>query len=94
VHWQRAAEIAAQQSFDQALAVAREQGAKLWELQAATSYARLLVDQGKPTEADALLSPIYAWFTEGFDTRPLREAKAVLDSLRSATCSREKGEIG
>ncbi|MBV8457063.1 MAG: hypothetical protein JO122_10670 [Acetobacteraceae bacterium] len=83
-HRQRGAEIAAQQSFDQALAVARGQDAKLWELQAVTSYARLLVDQGKPAEADTLLSPIYASFTEGFDTVPLREAKAVLDSLRSA----------
>ena len=86
-HRQRGAELAAQQSFGQALAVARGQGAKLWELQAATSYARLLVDQGKSAEADALLSPIYAWFTEGFDTLPLREAKTVLDSLRSAMCS-------
>jgi tetratricopeptide (TPR) repeat protein len=86
-HRQRGNEIAAQQSFDQAFAVARGQGAKLWELQAATSYARSLRDQGKPAEADALLSPIYAWFTEGFDTVPLREAKAVLNSLRSATCN-------
>jgi predicted ATPase len=94
-HRQRGAEIAAQQSFDQALAVARGQGAKLWELQAATSYARSLRDHGKPAEADALLSPIYAWFTEGFDTLPLREAKAVLDSLRSAMSSaREEREVG
>ncbi len=94
-HRQRGAEIAAKQAFDRALAVARGQGAKLWELHAATSYARSLRDQGKPAEADALLSPIYASFTEGFDTLPLREAKAVLDSLRSAICAaREKHEIG
>jgi tetratricopeptide (TPR) repeat protein len=80
-HRQPAAEAAAHQSFELALAVARDQGAKLWELNAATSYARLLQGQGKPAEAHALLAPVYAWFTEGFDTLPLREAKAVLDEL-------------
>jgi predicted ATPase len=77
-HRQRAAEAAARQSFEKALAVARGQDAKLWELQAATSYARSLRDQGKPAEAHVLLSPAYAWFSEGFDTVPLREAKGLL----------------
>jgi class 3 adenylate cyclase/predicted ATPase len=80
-HRQRSAAAAAQQSFDQALAVARHQGAKLWELQAATGLARLLLDQRKPAEAHVLLSPVYTWFSEGFDTLPLREAKSLLHEL-------------
>jgi tetratricopeptide (TPR) repeat protein len=84
-HLQRGAAAAAQHCFEQALAVARSQGAKLWELQATTSLARLLRDQGKPADAGALLAPVYAWFTEGFDTVPLRDAKAVIDEL--AGCS-------
>jgi predicted ATPase len=72
---------AAEQSFRQALAVARDQGARLWELNAATSYARLLDDQGEREQAYALLAPIYGWFTEGFATAPLRRAKVLLDEL-------------
>ena len=64
--------------FEQALAVARRQQAKSWELRAATSMARLWRDQGKPRQARELLAPIYGWFTEGFDTLDLKEAKALL----------------
>jgi predicted ATPase len=64
-----------------ALTVAEEQRAKLWELRASTSLARLWRDQGKRTEARDLLAPIYGWFTEGFDTPDLKEAKALLDEL-------------
>jgi class 3 adenylate cyclase/tetratricopeptide (TPR) repeat protein len=65
--------------FERALAVARHQQAKSWELRAAMSMARLWRDQGKPQQARELLAPIYNWFTEGFDTRDLKEAKALLE---------------
>jgi D-alanyl-D-alanine carboxypeptidase len=65
--------------FERALAVARKQQAKSWELRAAMSMARLWRDQGKRDEARALLAPVYGWFTEGFDTLDLKEAKALLD---------------
>jgi class 3 adenylate cyclase/predicted ATPase len=71
----------AQAYFGRALAVARQQQAKSWELRAATSMARLWRDQGTPEEARELLAPVYDWFTEGFDTRDLKEAKALLDDL-------------
>jgi tetratricopeptide (TPR) repeat protein len=71
----------AERSYHQALAVARQQSAKLFELRAATSLARLWRDQGKRTEARDLLAPIYGWFTEGFDTPVLQDAKALLDQL-------------
>jgi tetratricopeptide (TPR) repeat protein len=64
-----------------ALEIAREQEAKWFELRAATSLARLLHDQGRRDEARALLRPLYAWFTEGFDTADLKDAKALLDEL-------------
>ncbi len=67
--------------FDRALTIAREQQAKSWELRAAMSMARLWRDQGKRDEARELLAPVYGWFTEGFDTRDLKEAKALLDEL-------------
>jgi predicted ATPase len=73
----------AQAFFEQALAVARQQQAKSWELRAATSMARLWRDQGKPQQARELLAPIYGWFTEGFDTLDLKEARALLDKLAS-----------
>jgi class 3 adenylate cyclase/predicted ATPase len=69
--------------FKRALAVAREQQAKSWELRAAMSMARLWRDQGKRDEARELLAPVYGWFTEGFDTRDLKEAKALLEELAS-----------
>jgi tetratricopeptide (TPR) repeat protein len=71
----------AEASFQQALALAREQQAKLWELRAATSLARLWRDQGKRQRARELLAPVYNWFTEGFDTLDLKEAKALLAEL-------------
>ena len=71
----------AQTHFERALAVAREQQAKSWELRAAMSMARLRRDQGKREEARELLAPVYGWFTEGFDTLDLKEAKALLDEL-------------
>jgi len=71
----------AEESYMKALSVARRQGGKLWELRAATSLARLWRDQGKRPEAYNLLSPVYGWFTEGFETPVLQEAKALLDRL-------------
>jgi predicted ATPase len=67
--------------FDRALAVAREQEAKSWELRAAMSMARLWRAQGKRQQARDLLAPVYSWFTEGFDTLDLKEARALLDAL-------------
>ena len=67
--------------FERALAVARQQQAKSWELRAAMSLARLWRDQGKVQQARELLAPVYGWFTEGFDTRDLKEAKALLAEL-------------
>jgi hypothetical protein len=67
--------------ISRALAVARQQQAKSWELRAAMSMARLWRDQGKRDEARDLLAPVYGWFTEGFDTLDLKEAKALLDEL-------------
>jgi tetratricopeptide (TPR) repeat protein len=67
--------------FHQALDIARHQQAKSLELRAATSLSRLWRQQGKRTEAYQLLAPIYGWFTEGFDTADLQEAKALLDEL-------------
>jgi len=71
----------AEADFRDAIALAREMSAKAWELRAATSLARLWRDQGKRAKARDLLAPIYGWFTEGFDTPDLKEAKALLDEL-------------
>ena len=73
----------AQAYFERALAVARQQQAKSLELRAAMSMARLWRDQGKVQKARELLAPVYGWFTEGFDTRDLKEAKALLEELAS-----------
>ena len=73
----------AQVYFEQALAIARQQQAKSWELRAATSMARLWRDHGKRDEARNLLAPVFGWFTEGFQTLDLKEAKALLDELAS-----------
>jgi len=67
--------------FERALGIARAQYAKSWELRAAMSMARLWRDQGKPQQALELLAPVYGWFTEGFDTRDLKDAKALIDAL-------------
>src|SRR5262245_6709968 len=71
----------AEAHFQRALEVARSQVARSFELRAATSLARLWSDQGKPAEARAILQPVYAWFTEGFDTPDLKDAKALLEKL-------------
>jgi predicted ATPase len=73
----------AQAYFQRALEVARQQQAKSWELRAAMSMARLWRDQGKRDEARELLAPVYGWFTEGFNTLDLKEAKALLGELAS-----------
>ena len=71
----------AQAYFECAIAIAREQKAKSWELRAATSLARLWQGQGRRSEAHDLLAPIYGWFTEGFGTLDLKTAKMLLDEL-------------
>jgi predicted ATPase/class 3 adenylate cyclase len=71
----------AEEIFNRALGVARQQQAKSWELRAAMSMARLWRDQGKPQQAHELVTPVYNWFTEGFDTLDLKEAKALLEQL-------------
>jgi class 3 adenylate cyclase/tetratricopeptide (TPR) repeat protein len=90
IHWLKgqcllehhpARQAEAESSYQRALAVARGQQAKFWELHAAISLARLWRDQGERTEARDLLAPIYGWFTEGFDTVDLKEAKALLEQL-------------
>jgi class 3 adenylate cyclase/predicted ATPase len=72
---------AAEELYRKALSIAQEQRAKLWELRGAASLARLRRDQGRHSEARDLLAPVYGWFTEGFDTPDLKEAKALLDEL-------------
>src|ERR1700730_358392 len=72
---------AAEELYRRALSIAEEQEAKLWELRAAVSLARLRRDQGRRAEARDLLAPVYGWFTEGFDTQDLKGAKALLDEL-------------
>jgi predicted ATPase len=72
---------AAEELYRKALSIAAEQAAKLWELRAAASLARLRRDLGRPAEARDLLAPIYGWFTEGFDTADLKEAEALIDEL-------------
>ena len=74
----------AEQLYRKALSIAREQEAKLWELRAAMSLARLGRDQGRRTEARDLLAPVYGWFTEGFDTPDLKQAKALLEQLTAS----------
>jgi predicted ATPase len=69
----------AEAGYCDAIALAQQQNAKLWELRAATSLARLWHDQGKRTEARDLLAPVYGWFTEGLGTLVLKEAKALLE---------------
>jgi predicted ATPase len=71
----------AQESLRQAIRVAQEQLAKSLELRAATDLARLWSEQGRRADAHELLAPVYGWFTEGFDTADLKEAKIVLDVL-------------
>jgi predicted ATPase len=72
---------AAEELYRKALSIAQDQEAKLWELRASVSLARLRRNQGRRSEARDLLAPVYGWFTEGFDTPDLNEAKALLDEL-------------
>jgi predicted ATPase len=72
---------AADTSYRQAIAIAQRQSGKLWELRAAASLARLWRDHGRGAEARDLLAAVYSWFTEGFDTPVLQEAKALLAEL-------------
>jgi len=84
---------AAEASYHEAIALAQQQSAKLWELRAATSLARLWRDQGKRTEARDLPAPVYGWFTEGFGTPALQEAKALLDELVDTSGVPESGSL-
>jgi predicted ATPase len=77
----RGDQVAAEQNYHRALAVAERQSAKTFGLRAATSLARLWRDQGKCAEAHDLLALVYGWFTEGFDTPVLRDARALIDQL-------------
>jgi predicted ATPase len=79
---QASASQEAEQNFHRALTIARAHQSRSLELRAATSLARLWAEQGKRTEAHDLLAPVYGWFTEGFDTADLKDAKALLDELR------------
>ena len=81
LHLNSSDDEAVEASLRQAIAVAQRQEAKGWELPPATRLARLWADRRRRIEARELLAPIYGWFTEGFDTRDLREAKALLDAL-------------
>jgi predicted ATPase len=72
---------AAEASYREAIAIAQQQSARLWELGAAMSLARLWRDRGRRGDAHALLAPVYGWFTEGFGAPVLQEAKALLDEL-------------
>jgi predicted ATPase len=74
-------QVEAETCFQHAICIAQNQQAKSWELRAATSLARLWHQQGKRQEAHDLLAPVYGWFTEGFDTLDLKDAKALLDAL-------------
>src|SRR5262249_49895998 len=89
----------AQDYFERALAVARQQQAKSWELRAAMSMARLWREQGKRNEARDLLAPVHDWFTEGFDTLDLKHARRLLDELerdpeKASPVPRIKSEAG
>ena len=74
---------AAEQCLSEAIVLAQKQESKFWELRSATALAGLWARQGRGAEASDILGPIYCWFTEGFDTLDLKEAKALLDELRA-----------
>jgi predicted ATPase len=84
LHLSKARDLSgAARCFERAIAVARGQEAKLFELRATSSLVRLWRDQGKRKEAHELLAPMYNWFTEGFDTKDLNDAEAVLAELKA-----------
>jgi predicted ATPase len=82
---------AAEANYREALALAQQQSARLWELRAAASLARLWRDQGKRAEARDLLAPVYGWFTEGFGTPVLQEAEGLLEELAAPALSDSQG---
>jgi predicted ATPase len=84
-------DIAAEARFRRAIAIARAQDARLWELRASMSLVRLWMGQGRGREARDLLAPVYGWFTEGFDTPDLTEAKALLAALSSTPVGSRAG---
>jgi predicted ATPase/class 3 adenylate cyclase len=84
----------AEAALRRALTVARQQGARWWELRAATNLAKHLGNRGKRREAYSLLQPIYGWFGEGFDTRDLRDAKALLGELRDVSGPQTRAHLG
>ena len=84
----------AEAALRRALATAGRQGARWWELRAAASLARHLVGEGKRCEAYSILHPIVSWFREGFDTRDLQHAKALLDELRDPSAAQIRGHVG
>ncbi|ASY71555.1 Adenylate cyclase (plasmid) [Sinorhizobium fredii CCBAU 83666] len=84
----------AEACFYQALGVADEQNARLWQLRCATSLARMWNDEGRLSDACDLLSPIYGWFTEGFDRPDLVEAKSLLDEFGGAIRRHPEAETG
>ncbi len=84
---------AAERAYRASLDWARTQQAKSWELRTATSYARLMRDQGRVGAAYELLAPVYGWFTEGFATQDLKQAKALLDELADASASQPRGGL-
>ena len=76
-------QVSAERSYDEALAVARRQSAKLFQLRAGNSLAQLWRDQGERQQAHHLLAPIFDWFTEGFNTPDWKDAKALLEQLKA-----------
>ena len=79
----------AEAAIEKGIDIAHRQNAKSWELRGALSLARLRQQQGRPQEAVALLAPVYGWFTEGFDTADLKEAKALLNELTEPAIAAE-----
>jgi predicted ATPase len=79
----------AETAIEKGIDVARRQNAKSWELRGAMSLARLRRQQGRPQEAVTLLAPVYGWFTEGFNTADLKDAKALLDKLTEPAIAAE-----
>jgi predicted ATPase len=79
----------AETAMHQGIAVARRQNAKSWELRGAMSLARLWAEQGRRSEARDLLAPVYAWFTEGFDTADLKDARTLVDKLTEPAIAAE-----
>ncbi len=90
---ERATRKGAERSYAASLDWARHQQAKSFELRTATSHARLLRDQGRVGEAHDLLAPVYGWFTEGFGTKDLREAKALLNELEARNRRSERSHV-